>query len=90
MFTAAFGAAAFPIYSLCAAHTNDHVESDGFVEAASGLLLTYSAGAIAGPVIASAAMQAQGRFGAVLVYGGGARATGALRGLPAAGTRGTQ
>lgn len=57
---AVFGAFAFPLYSLCAAHTNDHVEADGFVEAASGLLLVFSAGAVIGPVLASLAVQSYG------------------------------
>jgi MFS family permease len=50
---ALLGFFAFPIYSLCAAHMNDHVEPGGFVESASGLLLIFSAGAVAGPVFAS-------------------------------------
>lgn len=57
---AAYGFFAFPLYSICAAHMNDHVESDGFVEAASGLLLAFSGGAIVGPLIAAAMMQAGG------------------------------
>lgn len=57
---AMFGVFAFPLYSICAAHTNDHVEADGFVEAASGLLLVFSAGAVAGPVLASFAMKLYG------------------------------
>ncbi len=32
---------------------NDHVEEGGFVEASSGILLTFAAGAIAGPIIVS-------------------------------------
>ena len=56
----AFGAFALPLYAICAAHVNDHIEADGFVEAASGLLLFYSAGAIAGPLIAAAMIEAQG------------------------------
>ncbi len=51
-----FGTFAFPLYALCAAHLNDFVETDGYVEAASGLLMTYSVGAIVGPLIASALM----------------------------------
>ncbi|NNE24397.1 MAG: MFS transporter [Rhizobiales bacterium] len=57
---AAFGLSAFPIYSLCAAHLNDVVEDDGFVEASSGLLLVYAAGAIVGPLIASFTMRSTG------------------------------
>lgn len=52
----AFGIFAFPLYSLCVAHANDFVESRSFVEAASGLLMTWAAGAITGPLIASALM----------------------------------
>ncbi len=48
-----WGMSAFPLYSICAAHMNDHVEEGGFVEASSGLLLTFAAGAIAGPIIVS-------------------------------------
>ncbi len=55
-----FGVFAFPLYSLCVAHANDFVEGKSFVEAASGLLLVFSAGAVVGPIIASALMKAQG------------------------------
>jgi MFS family permease len=59
-FGAGFGAFAFPLYALCAAHMNDHVKPGGFVEASSGLLLLYAVGAISGPVVASAAMNMAG------------------------------
>lgn len=48
-----FGMFAFPMYSLCVAHANDMVDPKSFVEAASGLLLTWAVGAVVGPVIAS-------------------------------------
>jgi MFS family permease len=51
--TMLWGMSAFPLYSICAAHMNDHVEGGGFVEASSGLLLTFAAGAIVGPIIVS-------------------------------------
>ena len=57
---ALFGFFAFPIYSLAVAHLNDFVEADGFVEAASGLLLMFAAGAVVGPLIASALMRYYG------------------------------
>lgn len=60
---AVFGAFAFPLYSICAAHLNDFVEDGAFVEASGGLLLVYAGGAIAGPVIASAAMRQVGSPG---------------------------
>ena len=60
VFAALFGAFAFPLYSLSAAHMNDSVEHGGFVEASSGLLLLYGAGAVAGPLLASAAIRLLG------------------------------
>ena len=48
-----WGITAFPLYSICAAHMNDHVKEGGFVEASSGLLLIFAAGAILGPLIIS-------------------------------------
>lgn len=58
-----FGMFAFPLYSICVAHANDHVEGKSFVEAASGLLLTYAAGAVAGPVLASIVISQAGAGG---------------------------
>lgn len=63
LFCALFGAFAFPVYALAAAHINDYVEADGFVEASSGLLLLYAAGAVIGPVVASALIRAIGPVG---------------------------
>ncbi len=54
---AVFGFFAFPLYALSVAHLNDFVEEDGFVEAASGLLLIFAIGAVIGPLIASATMR---------------------------------
>lgn len=48
-----FGLFTFPLYGLCVAHTNDHVEPDGYVEAASGLLLVLAIGAVVGPIATS-------------------------------------
>ncbi len=78
VFAFIFGAFAFPIYSICAAHMNDFVEKDGFVEASSGLLLLYGAGAVLGPLIASSAM---GFFGSVGLFGFTAVVHGALAGF---------
>lgn len=55
--TACFGFFAFSLYPIAVAHMNDFIEPDGFVEAASGLLLIYAAGAVVGPLIASGLMQ---------------------------------
>ncbi|MDH3451209.1 MAG: MFS transporter [Gammaproteobacteria bacterium] len=48
-----YGMFAFPLYAVSVAHTNDFVEPAGYVEAASGLLLVFALGAVAGPIIAS-------------------------------------
>jgi len=52
----AFGGFAFPLYAISVAHLNDWVGEGEFVEAAGGMLLTYAAGAVVGPIIASQAM----------------------------------
>ena len=54
---AIFGFFAFPLYAICAAHLNDFVESDGYVEAASGLLLVYATGAVVGSMFAASLME---------------------------------
>jgi MFS family permease len=48
-----FGGSIYPLYSLCVAHTNDFVATEDFVEASSGLLLTWGVGATIGPIVAS-------------------------------------
>jgi hypothetical protein len=45
------------MYSLCVAHTNDFVEREDFVEASSGLLLTWAVGATLGPIAAGPMME---------------------------------
>jgi len=53
---ALWGALAFPIYPLAAAHANDRAEAGKFVMVSAGLLLMFGIGAIIGPFIASAMM----------------------------------
>lgn len=60
---ACFGAATFPLYTLCAAHANDAAAPDEFVEFSSGLLLLWSAGAAIGPLVASPFMRELGPGG---------------------------
>lgn len=55
-----YGAAIYPIYGLCVAHMNDFVTPEGFVEAAGSILLLWSVGAVAGPILAGAAMAVEG------------------------------
>lgn len=63
-----FGGFAFALYPLCVAHSNDHLDDRERIGASSGLVLTYSAGAVAGPLLGSAGMGAlgpQGLFGVI-------------------------
>lgn len=64
-----WGAAAFPLYSISIAHSNDHAKPDEFVMVSSGLLLMYGIGAVVGPIIASAFMQLLGPAGLYLFTG---------------------
>ena len=59
----AIGGLSLPMYSLCAAHTNDFVNAEEMVASAGGLAFANGAGAIFGPVCASAAMAAIGPRG---------------------------
>lgn len=55
-----FGAFAMPLYSLSAAHANDHAGKDDFVRLAAGLLFYFSLGAVIGPPVAAWLMQIYG------------------------------
>lgn len=57
-----YGGAAFSLYPLCVAHSNDHIEQADFVATASGLLLVYGIGAAIGPLVAGPLMQYLGAF----------------------------
>ncbi|MGK2924196.1 MAG: MFS transporter [Lysobacterales bacterium] len=63
---AAWGAVAFPLYSVSVAHTNDHAKAGEYVMVSSGLLLMYGIGAIIGPFLASMAMLLAGSGGLFL------------------------
>ncbi|WP_114950943.1 MFS transporter [Sphingosinicella terrae] len=63
---ALFGGLSFALYPLCVAHANDHLSPDQRVPASGGLVLTYSAGAAAGPLAAAAFMTAAGSPGLFL------------------------
>jgi MFS family permease len=64
---AAYGISAFPVYPLCVAHANDLVHRKRAVEVSSGLLMTFSIGAVAGPLLASLAMRNAGH-GALFLH----------------------
>ena len=51
-----WGAVAFPVYSISAAHANDRASPDTYVMVSSGLLLMYGLGAVIGPFVASGFM----------------------------------
>jgi len=52
-----YGSFAFSIYSLSAAHTNDHLERDHMLEVTSSLQLLWALGAIIGPILGGVLMQ---------------------------------
>lgn len=52
----AWGALAFPLYSIAVAHANDYAQKGEYVMVSAGLLLMYGLGAIIGPFLAAAAM----------------------------------
>jgi MFS family permease len=55
-----FGAAAFPIYSVAAAHAHDFAEEPERVELSAALIFWFAAGAIASPLVASWLIEAGG------------------------------
>ena len=57
---ALFGGFSVPLYSLCIAHTNDHLEPSKMVAASSGLMLVNGSGAIFGPIIVGQLMSLAG------------------------------
>lgn len=60
---ALFGGFAFALYPLCVAHSNDHLSESERLGASSGLVLTYSIGAVAGPLLGSIGMSVLGNAG---------------------------
>ncbi len=62
-----FGGCIYSMYALCVAHTNDFVEREDFLEASSGLLLTWGVGATIGPLLAAFAMERIG-LGGLFIY----------------------
>jgi MFS family permease len=64
-----FGGISFALYPLCVAHANDHLSPEQRVGASGGLVLAYSTGAAAGPVLGAAAMTMLGAPGLFLFIG---------------------
>ncbi len=75
-----FGGFAFSLYPLCVAHTNDHLARADRIAASGGLVLAFSVGATAGPLLGSAAMSALGAAG-LFVFAAGVGAAAFLFGL---------
>lgn len=73
---ALFGGLSFALYPLCVAHTNDHLTPEQRIAASGGLVLLYSAGAAAGPLLGAGAMTLLGPAGLFLALA--ACAAGAL------------
>jgi MFS family permease len=67
-----YGTFAFCIYSLSASHTNDHIDTEHMLEAASSLQLLYGTGAIVGPLVAGGLMQWVGPTSLLFFMGGAA------------------
>lgn len=65
-FGALFGGLSFALYPLCVAHANDRLAPDQRVPASGGLVLTYSAGAAAGPLLGALFMTMAGAAGLFL------------------------
>jgi MFS family permease len=57
---ALFGGLAFPLYSICIAYTNDHLEPNQMIAASGALVLVGGLGAITGPVLFAMIMDAYG------------------------------
>lgn len=64
-----FGGLCFALYPLSVAHTNDHLEPSQRVAASGGLVMIYSLGAAAGPVVGGLAISASGPDGLFLFLG---------------------
>jgi MFS family permease len=55
-----FGGLAFPLYSICIAYTNDHLEPNQMIAASGALVLVGGLGAITGPLLFAVIMDAYG------------------------------
>ncbi len=57
---ALFGGLAFPLYSICIAYTNDHLEPNQMIAASGALVLVGGLGAITGPLLFAVIMDSFG------------------------------
>ncbi|MDX1581300.1 MAG: MFS transporter, partial [Alphaproteobacteria bacterium] len=61
--TVIMGASLFSLYALCLAHLNDYVHSGAMVGVSQSLLITFSVGAVLGPILASSVIGVAGSSG---------------------------
>ncbi len=66
---AVFGGLVFALYPLCVAHSNDHIDGSERIGLSAGLVLAYSVGAVAGPMLGSAGVAIGGPAGLFAVIG---------------------
>ena len=66
---AIFGGLSFALYPLCVAHSNDHIEASERIGASGGLVLAYSIGAVAGPMLGSIGIAIGGPAGLFAAIG---------------------
>src|SRR5210317_390520 len=57
---ALFGGLAFPLYSICIAYTNDHLQPKQMIAASGALVLVGGIGAVTGPLLFATIMDAYG------------------------------
>ena len=60
-----FGLNTYPIYSICAAHASDFVESDRMISLSASLIFLYASGAIISPLVVGWIID---RFGAPMMF----------------------
>lgn len=65
-----FGGLTFALYPLCVAHTHDWLLPEDRVSASGSLVLTYSLGAAAGPLLAASVMSLSGPHGFFIFMAG--------------------
>jgi len=57
---AVFGGLSFPLYSICIAYTNDHLDPNQMIAASGALVLTGGLGAVVGPLLIASLMDQYG------------------------------
>ena len=61
-----YGGMCLPMYALCIAHTNDHLDNEDMVAASGSLVLTAGIGMVIGPLLAAGGMDLRGPAGFAL------------------------